>query len=185
MNFSRLRAVMAVVACGLAMGATAGPAWAQKSGGGGGATAPPLQTVTVRLKGTDFDIGLNPLAMPKGSATLSFDSTQTLRIMTVTVSSLNLPDGTQLHVELSSNAIDQPFPNNHVWAIQDAGTLTLVGNAASGSISTADGLPVPLFGTLGQILITAYSADGVLLGPVLGYNYSIVASGGGKTGGNP
>jgi hypothetical protein len=45
---------------------------------------------------------------------------------------------------------------------------------------------VPLFGTLGQILITAYSADGVLLGPVLGYNYSIVApsGGGGKTGSN-
>jgi hypothetical protein len=183
---------MAVVVCGLALGATASPAWAQKSGGGGGGcggtTTPPVQTVTVRLTGTDYDIGLNPLAMPKGSATLSFDSTQTLRIMTVTVSSLNLPDGTQLHVELSSNAMYQPFPYNHVWAIQDAGSLTLVDDGASESISTADGLSVPLFGTIGQILITAYSADGVLLGPVLGYNYSIVASGGGgggKTGSNP
>ena len=129
------------------------------------------------------------LAVPTGSASISFDSTQTLRSMSVTVSSLNLPDGTQLHVDLSSNGLFQPTAYYPVWATQAAGSLTLVGHSVSESISTADGLAVPLFGTAGQIVITAYSANGARLGTVLSGSYSLLATGGGggggKSGGQP
>ena len=106
-----------------------------------------MQTVTVTLLGSYYGVGGSGSTVATGSATLTFDSTQTLRCMSVTASNVNLPDGTQLHVDLSSNALFQPTAYYPVWATQSAGSLTLVGGIASESISTADGLSVPLFGT--------------------------------------
>lgn len=187
MNFSMQRVGLATVVCGLALGAAATPAWAQKSGGtssgggggGGGSTAPLVQTVPVMLVGYYYGVGSGST----GSATLTFDSTQTVRGMSVTASNVNLPDGTQLHVDLSSNAVFQPTAYYPIWATQAAASITLVGHNASESISTADGLSVPLFGTAGQIVITAYTAYGARLGIVMYGNYSFVQ--GNKPGGHP
>jgi hypothetical protein len=187
MNVSRRRGSMAAVVCGLALSMTTGQAWAQKSGGtssgGGGGKAPLTQTIAVPLLGGYYGVGGSGSTVATGSASLTFDSTQTLRTMSVTAGNVQLPDGTQLHVDLSSDAVYQATAYYPIWATQSAGSLTLAGYGASESISTADGLSVPLFGTAGRIVITAYSADGRLLGTVLSGTYSTVK--GNKPGGRP
>lgn len=195
MNFS-LRSVGMTVVFGLALGVAASPALAQKSsatrsstssgggGGGGGGTAVVTQTIPVTLFGSYYGVGGSGSTVATGSATLTFDSTQTLRSMSVTASNVNLPDGTQLHVDLSSNAVFQATAYYPIWATQAAGSITLAVHGATESISTANGLSVPLFGTAGQIVITAYSANGTRLGTVLSGSYSLLANGN-RPGGHP
>jgi hypothetical protein len=104
------------VLCGLIVGAAASPAWAQKSGGGGGggsgggggASKPTTTTVTIPLFGTYYGPGGSGSTVATGSATLTYDSTQTLRSMTVSVSNVHLPDGMIMHCVITDNGLTQP-----------------------------------------------------------------------------
>jgi len=186
MNVS-LRLARTAALCGLARTAAAGPALAQKSGGarsGGGGSTVLTQTVPVTLLGGYYGVGGSGSTVATGSATLTFDATQTFRSMSVTAGNVNLPDGSRLHVDLASNAVYQATAYYPIWATQAAGSLSLAGHSASESISTADGLSVPLFGTARRIVVTAYSAQGVNLGTVLTGSYSLIAKGN-KPGGRP
>jgi hypothetical protein len=144
--------------------------------------------VAVTLFGSYYGPGGSGSTVAKGSASLSFDASQTNRSISVSVSNVNLPDGMIMHVDFLDDGLTEPGPYYPVWVIQPAGDELLLLGAATLNLSTSNGDSVPLFGTVGSIIVSA-------IDPVTGFNYGNVVSGsynlttikggGGGGGGNP
>jgi hypothetical protein len=164
--------------CGLILGAMVTPAWAQKggsgsgggSGGGGGGNKVATTTVTVPLFGTYYGPGGSGSTVATGSATLTFDATQTVRSMTLSVTNVQLPDGMIMHCVITDNGLTQPTAYYPIDVPQLIADVPLSAGKASVSGSTANGDKVPLFGTLGSITVDA-------INPVTGQDLGIVVSG--------
>jgi hypothetical protein len=158
---SMFRSVGAVALCGLVLGSAGTTPEALGSGGGGGGG---LSSVTVALSQPGAgNIG------PRGSAVLTFDATQTSRAVAVQLSNVHLPNGTMLNVVFTDNGLILP---NGAWADQLAGVLVVSNGTASGSISTANGNSVPVFGTNGEITVNVLPGPGVSPGLYMNGVYS-------------
>jgi hypothetical protein len=127
-------------------------------------------TVTVTLFGTYYGPGGSGSTVPTGSATLTYDATQTLRSMTLSVNNVNLPDGMIMHCVITDNGLTQPTTYYPIDVPQLIGDLSLSAGRASVSGSTANGDNVPLFATVGTITVDA-------INPVTGQNIGLVVSG--------
>ncbi len=150
--------------CGLNLAST-GTTAALGSGGGGGG----LSSVAVDLSQPGAgNVG------PRGSAVLAFNATQTSRSVNVVLTNVHLPSGTVLSVVFTDNGLILP---NLAWANQLAGTIVVVNGTASGSISTASGDNVPVFGTNGEITVNVLPGPGVSPGL---YMEGVYAFGGGR-----
>jgi hypothetical protein len=190
--FKMLRwAIMTAALSGAMLPASNSTAWAQKGGGGGGGggggTKVTTTTVAVPLLGGYYGVGGSGSTVSTGSATLTYDATQTLRSMTLSVGNVHLPDGMIMHCVITDNGLTQPTSYYPIDVPQLVGDLSLGAGQASVSGSTANGDKVPLFGTIGSITVYA-------INPVTGQNLGLVVSGsfnltspkgGGKTGSNP
>jgi hypothetical protein len=158
---SMFRSVGVLVLFGLILGSASTTSEALGAGGGGGG----LSSVTVTLSQPGAgNIG------PRGSAVLTFDATQTNRAVSVQLSNVHLPNGTMLNVVFTDNALILP---NGAWANQLAGILVVNNGTASGSISTANGNSVPLFGTNGEITVNVLPGPGVSPGLYMNGVYAI------------
>jgi hypothetical protein len=145
------RGVGAVVLCGLILGSTGPVHRVLGSGGGGGGGG--LTTVAVNLSQPGAgNIG------PRGQAVLTFDATQANRSVAVQLLNVHLPTGTTLNVVFTDNGLILP---NGAWANQLAGTMVVTNGTASGSVSTALGNLVPVFGTNGEITVNVLPGPGV------------------------
>jgi hypothetical protein len=80
---------------------------------------------------------------------LTFNATQTTRSVSIQLTNVHLPNGTVLSVVFTDNGLIV----GNVWANQPAGTMVVSNGTASGFISTANGDPVPVFGTNGEITV--------------------------------
>ena len=127
-------------------------------------------TVTVPLFGTYYGVGGSGSTVATGSATLTYDATQTLRSMTLSVSNVHLPDGMIMHCVITDNGLTQPTAYYPIDVPQPFADLSLSAGSASVSGSTANGDNVPLFGTVGSITVNA-------INPVTGQNVGLVVSG--------
>jgi hypothetical protein len=94
---------------------------------------------------------------PRASAILTFDATQTNRAVSVQLSNVHLLNGTVLNVVFTDNGLVSP---TGVWIPQLAGRVVVSNGVASGSISTANGDPVPIFGGNGEIVLYTADAEG-------------------------
>lgn len=189
----RLRRLgLAAVAFGLTLVASASPALAQKSGGststggggtstggggGGGGTKVTTTTVIVPLLGGYYGIGGSGSTVARGSATLVYDATQTVRSISVDLGNVNLPDGSIVHAEMYSNGYVIPTSYYPVWGDQAIGDMGLLAGASTLKLSTANGDLVPLFGTAGNIYVNLYDGAGNLLGTIVSGSFSTVAKG--------
>ena len=178
MTFFSRPAGMAAILCGLILGAAASPALAQKSGGssaggggGGGGSKVTTTTVTVPLFGSYYGVGGSGSTVSTGSATLTYDATQTLRSMTLSVSNVHLLDGMIMHCVIRDNGLTAPTAYYPIYVPQLIANLPLSAGQATVSGSTANGDNVPLFGTLGSITVNA-------IDPVTGRDLGLVVSGG-------
>ena len=124
----------------------------------------------VTLFGSYYGIGGSGSTVAKGSASLTFDASQTSRSFTVSVSNVNLPDGMIMHVDFLDNGLTEPGVYYPVWVTQPAGDEFLSLGAATITLSTANGDSVPLFGSVGSIIVSA-------IDPITGFNYGTVVSG--------
>jgi hypothetical protein len=183
------------------LAALAAPAWAQKGGGGGGgggggassggggggSTKVTTTIVTVPLFGTYYGVGGSGSTVATGSATLTYDVTQTLRSMTLAVSNVQLADGVIMHCVITDNGLTQPTTYYPINAPQLVGDLSLSAGQASVSGSTANGNNVLLFGTIGSITVVAINpVTGQNLGLVVSGSFNLISpKGGGGNGGNP
>ena len=129
--------MLAMAVCGLALSLSGTPAWAQKGGsggggggggavavgggGGGGGVKVTTTTVPVTLFGSYYGIGGSGSTVAKGSASLTFDASQTSRSFTVSVSNVNLPDGMIMHVDFLDDGLTEPGVYYPVWVTQPAG----------------------------------------------------------------
>jgi hypothetical protein len=157
-----LRSVGAVVLSGLILVSARSTSEALGGGGGG------VSSVTVPLSQPGAgNVG------PRGSAVLTFDSTQTNRSVSIQLTNVHLPNGTVLNVVFIDNGLILP---NFAWAHQLAGKVVVINGTASGSISTANGDPVPVFGTNGEIDVNVLPGPGVSPGL---YMTGVYAFGGG------
>jgi hypothetical protein len=126
--------------------------------------------VPVTLFGSYYGPGGSGSTVAKGSASLTFDASQANRSVTVSVRNVNLPDGVIMHVDFLDNGLTEPGVYYPVWVTQPAGDELLSLGAATLGLSTANGDSVPLFGTVGSIIVSA-------IDPVTGFNYGTVVSG--------
>jgi hypothetical protein len=163
------RGVGALVLCGLILGSAGMTSVALGAGGGGGSV-----TVALSQPGAG-NIG------PRGSAVLTFDATQTNRAVNVQLTNVHLPNGTVLSVVFKDNALIPVMTANGLvpmmWVPQVAGQMVVFNGTASGSISTANGNNVPLFGTNGEIDVNVLPGPGVSAGL---YMDGVYAFGGGR-----
>jgi hypothetical protein len=106
----------------------------------------------------------------RASAILTFDATQTQRAMSVQLSNVHLLNGTVLIVVFTDNGLVSPAG---VWVPQLAGRIVVFNGEASGSISTANGDPVPGFGGNGEITLYTADAAGNNLAQYVGGVYTI------------
>jgi hypothetical protein len=178
----------AAVVFGLGLAALASPAQAQKSGGststgggGGGGSKVTTTTAIIPLLGGYYGIGGSGSTVAKGAATLVFDAGQVNRSITIDVSNVNLPDGTVVHAEMYSNGFVIPTSYYPIMGKQSIGDLTLVAGAASGTLTTANGDNVPLFGTAGTIYVNLYNGFGQVVGTVVSGSFNTVLKGGKPT----
>jgi hypothetical protein len=179
----RNRAVL-VIALGLSC--MTAPALAQKSGGtssstgggGGGGSKVTTTTVIVPLVGAYYGIGGSGSTVAKGTATMVFDATQTVRSITVDISSVNLPDGSIVHAEMYSNGYVIPTSYYPIMGQQSIADLSLSAGASSMTLSTANGDLVPLFGTAGTIYVNVYDFSGTLVGRVASGSFNTLVKGG-------
>ncbi len=181
-----LRTLATATLCGI-IATTA--ALAQKStdpssggGGGGTKTTTPTTTLTVNLYGSYYGIGSGGSLPPTGLATLTYDATGTSRSLTVSVSNVNLPNGTIIHFEMVDNALTVPTAYYPIWSAQPAGNVYLIGGKASLSIDTANGDAVPLIGTVGSVNVHAVDNHGNDRGTIVTGGYNLVAT---RKGGRP
>jgi hypothetical protein len=140
MTTSTFRSVGAVAFCGLVLGTVGAPTVALGAGGG-------LTSVTIALAQPNAGTGR---ANPRGVATLTFDPTKTNRSVKVQLTNVHLPNGTVLSVVFTDNGFIDP---SFGWVPQLAGLLVVENGTASGSISTANGDVVPIFGGNGEITV--------------------------------
>jgi hypothetical protein len=162
--------VASTLLCGLILGAMAVPTWAQKDGGrgsggsSGGGNKAATTTVTVPLFGTYYGPGGSGSTMAVGSATLTFDATQTVRRMTLSVTNVLLPDGMIMHRVITDNGLTQPTAYYPVDVPQLIVDVPLSAGNASVSGSTANGDKDPLFGILGSMACVGTSSEAVRAG---------------------
>jgi hypothetical protein len=156
---STFRSVGEVVLGGLILGSAGTTSVAMGGGGGGLSTA----TVTLSQPGAG-NIG------PRGSAVLTFDATQANRAVNVQLSNAHLPNGTMLNMVCTDNGLILP---NGEWANQLVGVLVVNNGTASGSISTANGNSVSVFGTNGEITVNVLPGPGVSPGLYMNGVYTI------------
>jgi hypothetical protein len=143
-------------------------------------------TVTVPLFGSYYGPGGSGSTVATGTATITYDSTQTLRSMTLSVSNVHLPDGMILHCVITDNGLTQPTTYYPIDVPQLIGDIPLSAGQASVSGSTANGDNVPLFGTIGSITVDAINpTTGQDLGLVVSGSYNLTAPKGGGHVGNP
>lgn len=185
------RAGLNALIVGLSLTLAVAPAMAQKvrgksatggGGGGGGGSKITLTTVTVPLAGGYYGIGGSGSTVATGSVTMTFDTTQTARSMSLSASNVHLPDGTILHCVITDNGLTQPTLYYPVDVPQLIANLPLSAGHASITGSTANGDNVPLFGTIGSITVRAVDpVTGRDLGLVLSgfYNLGLKKGGGG------
>jgi hypothetical protein len=143
--------------------------------------------VAVPLLGSYYGPGGSGSTVATGTATLTYDATQTLRSMTLSVSNVHLPDGMIMHSLITDNGLTQPTTYYPVDVPQLIGDLPLSAGQASVSGSTANGDNVPLFGTTGSITVNAINpVTGQDLGVVVSgfFNLTTAKGGGGGGGGN-
>ena len=112
-----------------------------------------------------------------GSVTVTYDATQTSRSVLVSVSNVNLPDGSILNVIFTDNGLTTSttyYGTAFVttWVPQVAGVIVIHGGSGSLSISTANGDAVPLFGNAGQISVNTVDDFGNSLANVLFGSYA-------------
>jgi hypothetical protein len=186
LHLRKVAIAAAVLSLGLAL--TAGQAAAQKSGGGGGSSGGgggggggskvTTTTVVVPLLGGYYGIGGSGSTVAKGSATLVYDATQTVRSITVDVSNVGLPDGSIVHAEMYSNGYLIPTSYYPVWGDQPIGDMDLAAGAATMTLSTADGDDVPLFGTAGTIYVNVYDGFGNVIATVVSGSFNFAVKGG-------
>ena len=176
-----LRTLATAAICGILTTTTAS---AQKSGGssstgGGGGSASKRTTKSIPLLYSYYNgvAGLGS-AVPTGLATLTFDATQTSRSLSVTITNVNLPDGTIIHFEMADNAFMIPTAYYPIYLPQSAGDVHLVGGTASLSIDTANGDAVPVIGTIGSVTVHAIDNFGNNRGTLGTASYHMVAGGG-------
>jgi hypothetical protein len=88
---------------------------------------------------------------------------------------VNLPDGTVLNVIFTDDGFTTSITyyggTFTTWVPQSAGVLVVSGGTASGSITTANGDNVPLFGTQGQITVNTVDTTGNSVANVLFGSY--------------
>jgi hypothetical protein len=144
MMTSTFRRAAAAALCGLILGMTGAPPAALGAGGGGGGG---LSSVTISLVQPNAGTGK---AAPRGLATLTFDPTEANRAVNVQITNAHLPNGTVLNVVFTDNGLIAPSSG---WVPQLAGLMVVHNGTASGSISTANGDQVPVFGGNGEITV--------------------------------
>ena len=105
------------------------------------------------LFGSYYGPGGSGSTVATGSATLTYDASQTLRSMKVAVSNVHLPDGMIMRCVITDNGLTEPGPYYPVEVPQLIGNPILAAGKASISGSTANGDNVPLFGTVGTITV--------------------------------
>jgi hypothetical protein len=180
----RLRKLgIVAVVFGLSLVVSATSVLAQKSGtntggGGGGGSKVTTTTVIVPLLGGYYGIGGSGSTVAKGTATLVYDATQTVRSITVDLSNVNLPDGSFVHAEMYSNGFVIPTAYYPIWGDQAIGDLCLSAGASTLKLSTVNGDNVPLFGTAGTIYVNVYDGAGNIIGTVVSGSFNTVAKGG-------
>ena len=159
MTFFSRPAGMAAILCGLILGAAASPALAQKSGGssaggggGGGGSKVTTTTVTVPLFGSYYGVGGSGSTVSTGSATLTYDATQTLRSMTLSVSNVHLLDGMIMHCVIRDNGLTAPTAYYPIYVPQLIANLPL-----SAGQATVSGSTLTLTGT-GTVVVRAAQA---------------------------
>src|SRR5262245_10824315 len=120
------------------------------------------------------------LTRPMGQATLTYDSTQTKRTLSITIANLQLPDGDLIEGILQSDGLVDFTGYYPSWVPQSAGIMVVKAGKAAITLSTAKGDDVPLFGANGNITLSAWTPHGVELGFVASGSYPTK---GGKRGG--
>jgi hypothetical protein len=149
---------------GLLLALSAPAANAQRGGGagGGGGGISGLKSTTFSLAGSLWSPASNGIKAPGGTATLSYDATQTTRSVSVKLGNVSLPDGTVLNVVYYELIVIGTYYTTPVYSFipHKLGTMVVAGGAASGSVSTANGDAVPLFAPDGQIDVYMVDAAG-------------------------
>ncbi len=87
----------------------------------------------------------------QGSAVVCFDSTFASRSITVKASHVNAPDGALVSITIISSLTP--------GGIQTVGYGTVANGNRDMSLSTANGFPVPMFGSIGSIGINVAPDD--------------------------
>jgi len=151
-------------------------------GGGGGGSTTLLQTITFPIQGAYYGVGGSGSTVPSGTVSISFDSTQTTRVISMTITKLALPDGSVISGVMLTNGLVDLTGYYPVYMPQDAGNMIVSAGKATATFSTANGAAVPLFGTTGNITFNAYRADGTPIGFV-GMGFYPANGGGGGGGG--
>jgi hypothetical protein len=138
---------------GLVLALSACATFAQGGGGGGGGGGSGLRSTSFSIAGSLWSPASNGVTAPKGTATLSYDTAQTSRSLSVRLDNIYLADGTVLNVVFYDVIVSGTYYGTPIYTYvpHGVGTMTVSGGTASVSISTADGDEVPLFGPQGQI----------------------------------
>jgi hypothetical protein len=142
---------------GLLLASSASAVHAQKGGGGGGGSG--MKSTSFSIAGTVWGPATNGITAPKGTATLTYDTAQTSRSVSVRLGNVYLPDGAVLNVVFYDVIVTGTYYGTPVYAYipHPVGRMVVSGGTASVSISTANGDDVPLFGPQG--LIEVYMVD--------------------------
>lgn len=174
MKTHRWSAGLALV-CAMAFAVAAGPALAQKSGGSGGSSSgggggtggasTSLTTSTIKL--LSWNMTINGV-IPAGRATFGYDKTGTARSFSITVTNVNMPDGSQLLLNIQENL----GPAQGYAVNLESFYIPVMGGTATWSVSTANGDYVPNFP-----LPSMGETDVYVLAPVTWGTFQTVLSG--------
>jgi hypothetical protein len=138
---------------GLVLALSAPAAHAQKGGAGGGGGGGGMKSNSFSVIGSIWSPASNGLKAPSGTATLTYDATQTTRSVSVNLGNVYLPDGTVLNVVFYDVIVVGTYYTTPIYSFvpHEVGRMVVSGGTARLSISTANGDDVPLFGPNGQV----------------------------------